>query len=193
MIFNAFISAGPWGRCWNPRPEKHEFRYLLRALADVYASEKDVWTLLLHNIILLCKNIWKCCWKEFNGLEKCRFSLAITVIFLSFRTVRSGQTVQTQIRLLLIRVCTVCNSLCIFWMNYSKETPSCSTFSVITTISLGVRIFRKFTVCREMSHFETTACRANGNVISMSQNYIYYCARYQSWHQTLWWPLNANK
>ena len=41
---------------------------------------------------------------------------------------------------------TVCNSLCIFWMNYSKETPSCSTFRVITTNSLGVRIFRKFTV-----------------------------------------------
>ena len=44
---------------------------------------------------------------------------------------RSGQTVQTQIRLLL-RVYTVCNSLCIFWMHYSKEKPSCSTFRVIT-------------------------------------------------------------
>ena len=39
-----------------------------------------------------------------------------------------------------------CNSLCIFWTNYYKETPSCSTFRVITTNSLGVRIFRKFTV-----------------------------------------------
>ena len=54
-----------------------------------------------------------------------------TVIFLSFRTDRSGQTVQTQIRLLL-RFYTVCNSLCIFWMHYSKEKPSCSTFRVIT-------------------------------------------------------------
>ena len=54
-----------------------------------------------------------------------------TVIFLSFRTDRSGQTVQTQIRLLLW-VYTVCNSLCIFWMHYSKEKPSCSTFRVIT-------------------------------------------------------------
>ena len=26
------------------------------------------------------------------------------------------------------RVYTVCDSLCIFWMHYSKETPSCSTF-----------------------------------------------------------------
>ena len=62
----------------------------------------------------------------------------ITVIFLSFWTDRSGQTVQGY---------TVCNSLCIFWMHYSKETPSCSTFRVITTNFLGVRIFRKFTVC----------------------------------------------
>ena len=72
-----------------------------------------------------------------------------TVIFLSFRTDRPGQTVQTKIRLLLsslIKVYAVCSSLCIFWMNYSKETPSCSTFRVITTNSLGVWIFRKFTV-----------------------------------------------
>ena len=55
-----------------------------------------------------------------------------TVMFLSFRTDRSGQTVQTQMRLLLIRVYTVCNSLCIFWMHYSKEKPSCSTFRTIT-------------------------------------------------------------
>ena len=32
----------------------------------------------------------------------------------------------------LIRVFTVCNSLCIFWMHYSKKKPSCSTFMVIT-------------------------------------------------------------
>ena len=32
----------------------------------------------------------------------------------------------------LISVYTVCNSLCIFWMHYSKETPSCSIFRVIT-------------------------------------------------------------
>ena len=59
----------------------------------------------------------------------------ITVIFLSFWTDRSGQTVQTQIRLLLedlIRVYTLCNSLCIFRMHYTKEMPFCSTFRVIT-------------------------------------------------------------
>ena len=59
-----------------------------------------------------------------------------TVIFLSFRADRSEQTVHTQIRLLLEEQSDhgllVCNSLCIFWMHYSKETPSCSTFRVIT-------------------------------------------------------------
>ena len=46
---------------------------------------------------------------------------------------------QTQIRLLLeeqrsslIWVYTVCNSLCIVWMYYSKEKSSCSTFRVIS-------------------------------------------------------------
>ena len=73
-----------------------------------------------------------------------------TVIFLSFRTVRSGKQCRPRsdcsYRSSLIRVYTVCNSLCIFWMHYSKEMPSCSTFRVITTNFLGVRIFRKFTV-----------------------------------------------
>ena len=39
---------------------------------------------------------------------------------------------QTAPRSSLIRVYTVCNSLCIFWMHYSKKNPSCSTFRVIT-------------------------------------------------------------
>ena len=41
-------------------------------------------------------------------------SILITIFFLSFRTDRSGQTVQTQIRLLLIRVYTVCYSVYVF-------------------------------------------------------------------------------
>ena len=63
----------------------------------------------------------------------------LTVIFLSFRTDRSGQCS-------LIRVYTVCNSGCIFWMHYSEEKSSCSTFGVITANVLGVRNFRIFTV-----------------------------------------------
>ena len=40
-----------------------------------------------------------------------------------FRTDRPGQTVQTQSS--LIRVYTVCNSLCIFWTHFSKVKPLC--------------------------------------------------------------------
>ena len=78
------------------------------------------------------------CWKQvFNA--KC------TVMILSFRTDMPGQTVQTQIRLLL-QVYTVCHSVCIVWTLYSMVKPHSSNFRVITTNFLGVRKFRKFTV-----------------------------------------------
>ena len=70
--------------------------------------------------------------------------MMITVMILSLRTDRPGQTVQTQIRLLLVY--TVCNFGCIFWVHYSSVKPSCLNFRVITANVLGVRIFRKFTV-----------------------------------------------
>ena len=57
-----------------------------------------------------------------------------------------GQTVQTQIRLLLISAYTVCHSVCIVWTHYSMVEPHSSNFGVITTNILGVRIFRKFTL-----------------------------------------------
>ena len=67
-------------------------------------------------------------------------------MILSFRTDRPGQTVQTQIRLLLedslIRVYTVCHSVCIVWTHYTMVQPHSSNFRVITTIFLGVPIFR---------------------------------------------------
>ena len=46
----------------------------------------------------------------------------------------------------LIRVYTVCHSVCIVWTHYSMVEPHISNFRVITTNFLGVRIFRKFTV-----------------------------------------------
>ena len=55
-----------------------------------------------------------------------------TVKILSFRTDRPGQTVQTRIRLLLIRVYTVCHSACTFRMHYSMAKPPCSNFRIIT-------------------------------------------------------------
>ena len=74
-----------------------------------------------------------------------------TVMILSIRTDMPGQTVQ---RSSLIRVYTVCHSVCIVWTHYSTVEPHSSNFRVITTTILVVRIFRKFTVCgNEFLHF----------------------------------------
>ena len=56
-----------------------------------------------------------------------------TVMILSFRTDKPGQTVQTQLRRSLIRVYTVCHSVCIIWTHYSMVEPHSSNFRVITT------------------------------------------------------------
>ena len=54
---------------------------------------------------------------------------------------------QTQTRLSsLIRIYTVCHSVCIVWTHYSMVEPHSSNFSVIRTNFWGVRIFRKFMV-----------------------------------------------
>ena len=47
----------------------------------------------------------------------------------------------------LIRVYTVCSSLCIFWMHYSKKTPSCSTFRVITINFPNPKISDTWKIC----------------------------------------------
>ena len=53
---------------------------------------------------------------------------------LSFRTDRSGQTVQTQ-----IRVFTICYSICIFWSKYSMTVwPLCLNFRKFTAKFSGV-------------------------------------------------------
>ena len=58
-----------------------------------------------------------------------------------------GQTgLGKQRRNSLIKVYTVCNSICIVWTHYSMVEPHSLNFRVITTNILGVRIFRKFTV-----------------------------------------------
>ena len=109
--------------------------------------------------------------------------LCHTVMILSFWTDMPGQTVQTQIRLLLeeqsdqglhclpansadpdhcswrsslIWVCTVCHSVCIVWTHYSMVEPHSSNFRVITTNFLGVGIFRKFTVFSKQSGHYTS-------------------------------------
>ena len=75
--------------------------------------------------------------------------LTIAMI-LSFRTDRSEQTVQTQIRLLLenrlIRVYTVCHSICSFWTHYSVLRSPCLNFMVITANLVVVRVLGDFMV-----------------------------------------------
>ena len=59
---------------------------------------------------------------------------------------KSADPDQTAPRGALIRVYTVCHSVCIIWTHYSMVEPHSSNFRAITTNSLGVRIFKKFTV-----------------------------------------------
>ena len=72
-----------------------------------------------------------------------------TVLILSFRTDRSGQTVQTQIRLLEKQSDQGlhCLQFCLHLLDVLLMVkPLCSNFRVITANSSGVRIFRIFTV-----------------------------------------------
>ena len=70
-------------------------------------------------------------------------------MILIFRTDRSGQTVQTQ-RSSLIRVFTVCYSICIFLAEYPKVWPLCLNFRLITAKFSGIRKFRSFTVLMQI-------------------------------------------
>ena len=73
-----------------------------------------------------------------------------TVMIQSFRTDMPGKQCRPRSdcssRSSLIRVYTVCHSICIIWIHYSMIEPHSSNFRVLTTNFLGVRIFRKFTV-----------------------------------------------
>ena len=81
-----------------------------------------------------------------------------TIMILSFRTDMPGQTVQTQSS--LIRVYTVCHSVCIIWTHDSMVEPHGSNFRVLTTNNLGVRIFRKFTVSTAETLFSSSGVQA---------------------------------
>ena len=74
---------------------------------------------------------------------------------LSFQTECPGKQCRTRSdcskRSSLIRVYTVCHSVCFVSTHYSMVEPHTSNFRVITTNFLGVRIFRKFTVIRIIS------------------------------------------
>ena len=93
---------------------------------------------------------------------------SVTVMILSLRTDRSGQTEQTHIRPpSLIRVFTVCNSVDIVWTHDSTIKPHCSKFNVITAIFSGIRIFRSFTVTKGAARF----LRIRNNTSLYSCNY----------------------
>ena len=64
-----------------------------------------------------------------------------------FQTDRSGQTVQAQIRLLLMEqsdqgLHCLSFSADLYWTNFSMETPFCLNFRVIAAYILGVQKFR---------------------------------------------------
>ena len=139
------ISSGPMVVLWTIYP----------GMTDSHQTQPPQLFLVPMFSLLLMKTVWNFVIPVGNGMmrrvlvimvmcAKLR-NVRLTVMILSFRTDRSGQTVQTQITLLLIRVYTVCNSGCIFWVHYSLVKPSCSNFRVITANVLGVRIFRNFT------------------------------------------------
>ena len=68
------------------------------------------------------------------------------MILFSDRQVWANSADQVQTAPRLIRVYTVSNTGCIFWVHYYSVKPSCSNFRVITAIFWDVRIFRIFTV-----------------------------------------------
>ena len=74
----------------------------------------------------------------------------IPVMVLRFRTDTSGQTVLTLGS--LIRVYTVCHSVCIFWTQYCMIKPHCSKFRIITAI-FPVSEFLEFYGSRTSSCF----------------------------------------
>ena len=67
-----------------------------------------------------------------------------TVKILNIGTYMSEQTVYILIRLL--RIYTFCHSVYIFWRHYCIVKSNCFVLRTTTVVSLGVPIFRVFTV-----------------------------------------------
>ena len=77
-------------------------------------------------------------------------SMLYTVKVLNIGTYMSEQTVYILIRLLLrsslIGIYTVCHSVYIFWRHYCIVISNCFMLRTTMVVSLGVQIFRVFTV-----------------------------------------------
>ena len=65
-----------------------------------------------------------------------------SIMILSFLIDRSMQKTQIRLWRCLIRVYTVCHSVCIFWMHYSMVKPPCSNFRGIKANVLSIQTFR---------------------------------------------------
>ena len=75
MIFNALTSAGLRGTCWNPSLKGEGFNTSLGASADVIASERHVWSVLLHKTAFSLETLEKLLQTAsftctYNGAEK---------------------------------------------------------------------------------------------------------------------------
>ena len=83
----------------------------------------------------------------------------------------------------LIRVYTVCHSVCIVWTHYSMVEPHSSKFRVITTNCLGVRIFRKFMVILVLQHGqnETTEKVSKTGTVKMVQHHPVQVQNHKEW------------
>ena len=70
---------------------------------------------------------------------------------------------------ILIRVFTVCHSVCIFWTLYSMVQPHCSNFRIITFSS--VRILRSLTV----NHYPNVVYATNISKMNFSECLKEFC------------------
>ena len=107
---------------------------------------------IISDITAQPRIFWSC--RVISRLREELMRMKTTVMILSFRTDRPGQTVQTQIRLLLESDQGLhCLPFRLHHLDsYSMVEPHSSNFRVITINILGVRIFRKFTVIKKYYH-----------------------------------------
>ena len=111
-------------------------------------------------------------------------AIGVTVMILSFRTDMSGQTVQTQIRIRLIRVYTVCHSVCIFWTHYSMMEPH---FRMIIAI-FGCPNFYDLTV-----EYFGSCCQKRTEDNSINRYHVYEGIIEPPHEKTCLWDLRPDK
>ena len=95
---------------------------------------------------------------EYNKALKLGFPLVTAVIEqLGFTVMMTAPRGVWSGRSSLIRLYSVCSSVCIFWEHYSSVKLSCSNFRVITVNFLGVQICRIFTILPDTGRMANNA------------------------------------